>query len=404
WEQGGWPPTKLWEINVGFGCSSPIVVGEQLYVIGWEGQYHSRDAVEGSDVVRCRDIQTGQEKWRRTYPARLRSPRKAGDEHEYGGPLATPLYDHETGFLYTLSVDGQLRCWDASRQGEPLWSVDYPKRYKLIDRRDDAGSPRDYGFTASPLILKNMVVVEVGAKEGLLIGFDRKTGRPVWRSELAVAAGHSAGPALFQHGNNLLMAHLALDRLVVARVGPEPTGRTVAELPWKTDYGCNIAMPVVTGNRILVTSGYNISATEFLALEDSSLRRVWRTPAHAVVSSPVVKDGYIYLLAGSLKCLDAASGKTLWSGGQFGNGSIIATADGRLILWGHNTLALVEDAKRSPSTYKEVARVSPVLGGDGTCYPHVALANGKIVCRNKDGLLAVLSLKESGIKRESRRE
>jgi len=38
------------------------------------------------------------------------------------------------------------------------------------------------------------LIVEVGAQSGNLIGFDKRTGRVVWRSAANDAAGHNGGP------------------------------------------------------------------------------------------------------------------------------------------------------------------------------------------------------------------
>ncbi|MEA3367940.1 MAG: PQQ-binding-like beta-propeller repeat protein [Planctomycetota bacterium] len=37
----GWPPKRLWARNAGVGCTSPILVGGHLYVMGWHGSDRS---------------------------------------------------------------------------------------------------------------------------------------------------------------------------------------------------------------------------------------------------------------------------------------------------------------------------------------------------------------------------
>ena len=34
YDSGGWPPKHKWTVNPGYGCSSPIIVGDLMYVMG----------------------------------------------------------------------------------------------------------------------------------------------------------------------------------------------------------------------------------------------------------------------------------------------------------------------------------------------------------------------------------
>jgi hypothetical protein len=41
-----------------------------------------------------------------------------GDEPWCHGPSSTPTYGYETGYLLTLSTDGDLCCWDTGAEGK----------------------------------------------------------------------------------------------------------------------------------------------------------------------------------------------------------------------------------------------------------------------------------------------
>jgi len=392
WEQGGWPPRRLWERPVGYGCSSPILVAGRVYVIGWRGRYHRREAVPGEDVLRCLDAATGKEVWSRAYPSPLRGRQHNGDEAHYGGPSATPTYDAESGWLYTLSIDGDLRAWDTRRDGEPKWRLNLYEHYRVDRRGLVGGGVRDYGYTGSPLVLGDALVVEVGDDEGSVMAFDKRTGRRLWRSQAAEDAGHTGGPVALTIEGVPCVAVLTLRGLFVARAKGEAAGRTVAEYPWETHYGCNIATPAVSGRRVLLTSAYNMRRSCLLEVGLDGARRLWTSRTHALLGSPTFHKGYIYMVSGSLKCLDAKTGRLAWSGGAFEHGSLVVTADDRLIVWGRNRLALVEGATRSPRRYRQLSAVERVLSRADTCYPHVALAGGKILCRDKAGRLACLAI------------
>ena len=64
----GWPPKKLWTKNVGKGCTSPIMVGGKIYVMGWQGEGDLNNPV-GIDTIYCFDAKTATELWKQTYLA-----------------------------------------------------------------------------------------------------------------------------------------------------------------------------------------------------------------------------------------------------------------------------------------------------------------------------------------------
>ncbi len=395
----GWPPRKLWEKNVGVGCTSPIIVGGRLYVMGWtgDGGRRPRGNPMGRDAILCLDATSGRELWRQSYSARYQGRLRTGDTGAYGGPSSTPSLDPDSGRLYTLGVDGDLQCWDTARQGRRVWGINLYDTYKIDQRPDVGEGRRDYGFPGSPLLYGEWVVVEVGARDGLIMAFDKRTGARRWVSKIAVPAGHCAGPVPFTVRGVPCLATLALKELVVVRVDRGREGQVVSRHPWTTDFACNIATPAAAGDgRVLVTSGYNHKTMVLLDVRRETARKLWETKQHAVVGTPVVFEDHVYTVAGSLKCAPLATGATCWSGGSFVHGSCLVTApDRKVIAFGGGTLALLE-ANAGGSSYRELARVRRVVRG--TCYPHVTLSDGILVCKDRDGALVGLGVepRESG--------
>jgi outer membrane protein assembly factor BamB len=381
----GWPPARLWEANVGKGCTSPIVAGGRVYVMGWHGE---------ADTLRCLDARTGAEAWKQSYRARYQGRQRTGDESAYGGPSSTPTLDAETGWLYTLGVDGDLRCWDTRREGKGVWNLNLYEAFQ-VPQRENVGPPdgrghRDYGFTSGPLVLGDLVIVEVGAKEGTVVAFDKRTGRPRWRSEYADCAGHTGGPALLTVQGMPCLVTLALKDVVVMRTDAGHEGRTVAAFPWATDFANNIATPAVAGGRLVVTSAYNQSRTALLEVAPGGMRERWSVRDHAGVASPVVHKGCAYLVDAALVCLDLETGKRLWKGGALGHGTCLVTGDGKVLVFGNGKLVLAE-AGPAAKAYRELARVDDLV--PATCYPHVALADGMVACKDMDGNLVMLSVR-----------
>src|SRR5262245_4449705 len=381
WSDGKWLPAKPgWTVSVGKGASSPLVVGEHVFTFGY---------ANGHDIVRCLGIRDGKEEW----SARSRSPEyarfHAGDEGLYAGPSSTPEFDPRTKLLYTLGLDGDLNCWDATARGKKVWGLNLYDAYKVKQRPRLTRAPvRDYGYTSSPLLHGDWLLVEVGSSRGTLIAFDKKTGKEVWTSELTDEAGHNAGPVPMTVEGVPCVALLTLRHLVVIRLDAGKEGRTVATYPWVTDFANSIAAPAVKDNFVLVTAAYNQNAICKLRVELAGIEKVWQKPYPSKVCTPVIHGGHVYFAWQKVRCLDWETGEQRWEGGLFGDpGSCIVTADDRLLVYGGNgKLALIETARRSPKSYTELAIRDRIFGTHA--WPHVALAAGRIYCRDRDGNLA----------------
>ena len=383
----GWPPRKLWSRNVGAGCTSPVIADGRIYVMGWKGT--GRGNPVGTDTVQCLDARTGRTLWKQSYRCRYQGRFRTGDTRQYGGPSSTPAYDAAAKRLYTLSIDGDLRCWDAAR-GRPVWTENLYDEHKALRRPDVGKGRRDYGFTSSPLVRGGVVVVEVGAGQGTVMAFDKATGRRRWASALKGPAGHTAGPVPMTVRGIPCLATLTLTKLVVMRADKGNEGKTLAEYPWRTDYACSIATPAVAAGRVVLTSSYNRKRTELVEVSPGRAVRKWQSRYHALVSTPVVHKGRVYVVHRQLHCLDLATGKLKWRGGSFGHGSCLVSAgDDKLIAFGNGRLALV-DASPSASKYRELARVDRVV--PKTCYPQVALAGGIICCKDRAGNMVGFSV------------
>ncbi|MGK0173353.1 MAG: outer membrane protein assembly factor BamB, partial [Gammaproteobacteria bacterium] len=130
WTSKGWAGDHaIWKANVGEGASSPIIVGERLFVMGWRDE---------QDFVHCLNAETGKENWSISYKCPQYGRLATGDEGLFSGPTSTPEYDAASGFLYTLSCDGDLNCWDTNKRGSLVWSLNFHEQYS-VKRRPRVG-------------------------------------------------------------------------------------------------------------------------------------------------------------------------------------------------------------------------------------------------------------------------
>lgn len=342
-------PKVLFRAQLGEGLSSVSIVGGKLYTLGNQG---------GQDVVSCLDAKTGKPVWRFPYKC------PAGN---FNGPRATPSV-HE-GVVYTLSREGQAFALDAAT-GAPKWQADFVRQF--------GAKTGDYGITGSPLVLGDSVVYNACAKG---VALKRATGEKLWAS-----AGGTSGFAspLAVEGSIALFTASALSLLDPA------SGRELGAFGWQTSFDANAADPVFFDGHLFITSGWD-KGCALLKLEGNRLSSLWQnTELRSQIASPVYLDGRLFGIDdntpnGQLKCLDAKTGKPLWSRkGGFGN---LLAAGGKLLSIDRTGLLVVVDADG-----KDVAKV-PVLGRSAKNWTAPVLCDGLLYCRDSEGLLVCLDLR-----------
>ena len=376
WKDGKWHLTEAWKANVGEGSTSPVVADGKLYTFGWKGN---------RDTLVCLDAATGKPIWSQSYPAPKYARNSTGDKGLYSGPSASPEFDTETGLLYTMGIDGELRCWEA-KTGKLSWRVNLYDKYKApmrpkIGRR----GRRDYGYTSAPLVQGRQLIVEVGGPTGNLVSFDKSSGKELWRSTAKDPAGHTGSPVPITVDGNKCVAVLTISRLLIVSIEGDAVGATLASYDWLTDFANNIPTPAVLGQSIIITSAYNRFAIARLDVTAKGVKKIWEHESASGVCSPVISKGKVYWAWRGVHCLDFAKGTHAWTGGKVGTqGSVIATADDKLIaLSNRGDLLLVETATKSPKRYTELASKKSLFRTDA--WPHVVLAGGYLYCRDRMG-------------------
>ncbi|MDQ6630683.1 MAG: PQQ-like beta-propeller repeat protein [Verrucomicrobiota bacterium] len=352
-----WPsegPKQLWKAAVGIGYSSMSVSQGKLYTMGNIGE---------TDHIFCLDANSGKEIWNHSYPCSSKDP------NGFPGTRCTPTVDGK--FVYTVSRQGNLFCLEAGT-GKVVWFKDYQKDY-------DAKVPR-WGFSTSPLVEKNLLIVETGARGAAVIAFDKSSGKEVWKTG-DDPAGYSS-PVSFSQNGERCVAILNASGIVGFRI---KDGKELWRHPWKTMYDVNAATPIIEGDKVFISSGYNTGCAliQFSATPPKVLWQNKNMRNH--VNSSVLWKGHLYGFdEKDLQCLDFSTGASKWSEKGFGKGSLMI-ADGKLIIYSDTGKLAVAEA--SPSGYREIASAQ-ILGGKNTWIVPV-LANGKIYCRSLEQLVCL---------------
>jgi outer membrane protein assembly factor BamB len=347
WGPGG--PKVLWEKSIGVGFSTTAVADGRAYNLG------NND--KKTDTVYCFDAKTGQELWKHSYPCPL-----LPNSYE-GGTLSTPTVDGPK--VYTLSKIGDLFCLDAA-SGKVLW-------HKQLNKEMGFALPT-WHFSSSALIAGDMLLLNMGTA-GLAL--NKNTGAPLWQSGKG-KCGY-ATPVPFEMDGQPCLAIMSEISLIVVK---QADGKQLWQYPWKTSYEINAADPVVIGSQMLITSGYKHGCA-LLEFNAAGVKRVWENQLMAMqINCPIVRDGFAYGFDENVfKCLKLQDGKQQWEEGSLGKGSLMMSADGRLIITSEKGELVI--AKADPQKFNVVARAQ--ILPKTKCWTSPVLANGRIYARNAAG-------------------
>jgi outer membrane protein assembly factor BamB len=354
--QAQWPaqgPKQLWKASVGTGFSSFSVSDGRVYTMGNQ---------TNTDWVFCLEAKTGKVVWGQSYPCPL------DPKNFEGGPCATPTV--ADGRVYTFSRKGDLFCLDAAK-GTVVWSKNLNKELGL--------EIPTWGCASSALVEGTMVVVNMGSAG---VALDGKSGKVVWVS--AKSAGAYATPVPLKLGSEQCLAILSRDSLVAVKAA---SGQQVWSYPWKTEYDVNSADPIVDGDKIFISAGYNHGGS-VVKVAGQTPQKVWENKnLRNHFNSCVLWQGYLYGPDDSgLRCVAFATGELKWTYAAFGKGSLVV-ADGKLVGLSEKGELIIAEA--TPAAFKPISRAQVLKG---KCWTTPVLSNGHIYCRNAVGDVVCLDV------------
>lgn len=359
WPEGG--PKQAWQRTIGAGYGTVAVSNGRVYVMG---------NAKNVDTVWCLSAGKGDVIWKRSYPCRIGG---------YPGPRSTPTVDGEV--LYTVSRQGDVNCFKAA-DGETVWS-------KNVASAVGAKAP-GWGVAGSALVEGDLLIVNIGTAG---VALKKATGEVVWKT----GSGKSgfASPVRFDMGGRRCVLIFAAKALVCVDL---KSGQRLWSLPWETEYDVNAADPIVIGERIFISSGYNRGCA-LLDLADGKPSIVWENRnMRNHFSSCVLYKGHLYGADGNtglqpmsgqavVKCMDPQTGEVKWSSGRLYMASLML-ADEKLIIQGDGGRLIVAEA--SPERFKVISQARVL---SGSCWTMPVLAEGRIYCRNnKKGELVCLDV------------
>jgi outer membrane protein assembly factor BamB len=379
------PPRMVWEFPKGTSYASPAIAGDRLVYI-----HRLRD----EEIVECLHPETGARQWQFSYTTAF--------EDRYGynnGPRASPVIDGDR--VYTMGAEGKLHAFDV-RSGKVLWRRDLRAEYKV---KQDF-----FGTASTPLVEGPSLVVNVGAPGGpSVIGFDRASGRELWRTPNNWGPSYASPVPATIHGRRRVMVFAGGESSPptggLLSIDPA-NGRADFAFPWRsrTVESVNAACPVVFDNKVFISASYRAGGALIEIMPDFRHKVLWTTQEFALhYNTPIYRDGYLYGFDGrnepdaSLACVDAATGRIVWRenpewietiGGQPQSmstyrGSLLAV-DGHYLCLGEFGHLLWMDL--TPKGYREIARTWLFAARESWALPVLSRGLLYVVQNTRDAL------------------
>ncbi len=373
-----------WTAEIAAGYSAPTVADGRVFITDRVTKPRQRERVH------CFDAELGRRLWTFEYDCTY-----TGVSYT-AGPRAAVTVDDDRA--YALGTMGHLHCLDVGG-GTVLWKRDLRKDFNI--------ALPIWGIAAAPLIVGDVVIVQIGGRpDACIVALDKKSGEEVWRA-LRDRAGYSAPILIRQAGHDVVVCWTGDS---VAGLDPQ-TGRVYWRHPFPPRrMPIGVATPIVHDNRLFVTSFYDGSLMLKLHEDRLAVTRLWHrvgpnekeTDAlQSIISTPIWLGDHIYGVDsyGQFRCLRAEDGERVWEDqtavprARWSTIHFVRQGDR---VWMFTERGELIIAKLDPEGFHEISRtkiIEPTRQQlnrrGGVCWAHPAFAERCVFARSDEKLVCV---------------
>ncbi|MFK7821252.1 MAG: PQQ-binding-like beta-propeller repeat protein [Planctomycetaceae bacterium] len=289
-----WSDSKnlVWKAKLpGAGASSPITVGDRMYVTCYSG--YSSDGTGDMNNLKlhltCLNRQTGDIVFDKKLEPTLPESERVRD---HGYAAATPATDGESVYVF-FGKSGVVRF---DMEGNQIW------------RQSVGDGTHKWGCGTSPVLHGDVVIVNASVESGSLVALSKKDGKEVWRQGGMVRSWNT--PHLVKVGEKHELVVSVKDKILAF---DPATGKEIWTCEGIHDYVCP---SIISQDGIVYAIGGRQS--QCIAVKaggKGEVKELWRARVGANVSSPIIHDGHLYWVSDRNKvayCVNIKNGDVVY--------------------------------------------------------------------------------------------
>lgn len=267
----------LWKTKLpGAGSSSPIILGERIYVTCYSGYGMGVEDAGGLEDLTlhlvCLNAQDGKIIW--DTPIKPAQP-ESSRVRDHGYAAQTPATDGEHLYVFF----GKSGVFKFDLEGKKIWQT------RLGD------GTHGWGCGTSPVLFEDLVIVNASVESGSLVALDKKTGKEVWKAGGMRSSWNTPHLVALKDGKHELV--VSVQGLIL---GFDPkTGEKLWSCSGIPDYVCP---SIVSHEGIVYAIGGRSSRAVAVRAggrgDVTDSHKVWEARVGANVSSPIVHEGHLY--------------------------------------------------------------------------------------------------------------
>ncbi len=327
----------------GPGASSPIVHGDRIYLTCYTGYFIPGEPA--GDIAQLKrhliavQRTDGKIIWNQAVAAKL--PEEA-TIRDHGYAASTPAADDER--VYVFFGKSGVIAFDHS--GKQLWQADV------------GAKTNGWGSGASPVLYKDLLIINASVESQSLVALDKRTGKEIWRAQGIKEAWNTPLVVAAASGRQEAVVAMAGSVAAFDPDSGKPLWSCKSDIRW-------YMVPSVVADRGVVYCLGGRSGVTALAVraggsgDVTRSHRLWTSDKGSNVSSPVYHDGHLYWMheqRGVAFCAKAESGEIVYEQQLARAGQVYASAllaDGRLYYVTRDGTTFVLAAKPS---FQQIAR------------------------------------------------
>lgn len=336
WPEGG--PKQVWKRELGEGYSAVLAENGRLYTM-----YRCGDDKE---TIIALEASSGKTIWE------YKSDSKPHPEHVMqfgGGPRATPAIDGDR--LYAIGVSGTMYCLNKG-DGKLIWTKEMWK--------DFGGNVLNHGYSSSPLVYKDLVIVFVGGAGHGVAALNKSDGSTVWQ-KLDYENSFSSPKIISFEGSDQL---LGLMQKALVAMNPR-TGELLWEFKPDVEFNYHATQPIWGPDNILFVPSVSAGANGLKLVKNGDkveVQKLWNSMK--VRFEHVVGVGgkdFVYGCSGGgngpafMTATDIRTGKLLWRERGFTMANCVGAGEYLIILDEDGQLAL---AKPTPEKLNVLSKTN----------------------------------------------